>query len=229
MIKLKQILLEGRMLTLYRGINAGNKNGRYYTTNPEWARQFTQSGLDAEILQVQIDPSTIYRPNPLPEATDAAQVDSAIDEAVRNGYIAVWMNEGHNEPNSVYVIHKWNLKNPTKYKSPVTEEADEDETKRQAWRQSWLERHQAKFDDKGRVIAYHGTPTKNIPSIKKNGFRPHSYFSLRPEYSKSIASRYHDTAEKNVTVLEVHLPLNLIDFVASDIYSTDTIPFKDTQ
>jgi hypothetical protein len=95
------------------------------------------------------------------------------------------------------------------------------------WKQDWLERHRAKLDEKGRIIAYHGTPTRNLPSIKKNGFRPHSYFTLRPEYAKSIATTYHDT--KNVTVIEVHLPIDAVDMVMSDIYALKTIPFGDTQ
>ena len=105
---------------------------------------------------------------------------------------------------------------------PITESTKE-------YRKDWMERHNAKLDNIGRLIAYHGTPTRNLKSIQQNGFKPHSYFSLKPNYSKSISATYHNTTEDNVIVIEVHLPLNLIDFVASDIYSLNNIPFKDTQ
>lgn len=97
------------------------------------------------------------------------------------------------------------------------------------WRNNWLERHQAQLDSSGRVMAYHGTPTKNLTSIKQHGFRPRTYFSLNPNYSKQIASTYHSTPEHKITVLKVFLPLEAIDFVASDIFSTRNIPFKETQ
>jgi hypothetical protein len=96
-----------------------------------------------------------------------------------------------------------------------------------AWKKDWLERHRAKLDDKGRIIAYHGTPTRNLPSIRKNGFRPRSYFTLRPEYAKSIATTYHDTDK--VTVIEVHLPVDAVDMVMSDIYALRNITFGETQ
>lgn len=111
-------------------------------------------------------------------------------------------------------------------KALVEEVESESDSK---WRSNWLVRHDAKFDKFGRLIAYHGTPTRNLKSIKENGFRPHSYFSLRSEYSKQIASTYHDVPESKVTVLEVHLPLDSIDFVMSDIFSTRIIKYEETQ
>ena len=97
------------------------------------------------------------------------------------------------------------------------------------WRSDWLVRHNAKFDKVGRLIAYHGTHTKNLKSIKQNGFRSHSYFSLDPKYSKQIASTYHDVPESKVTVLEVHLPLDSVDFVMADIFSVRIIQYVETQ
>jgi hypothetical protein len=95
------------------------------------------------------------------------------------------------------------------------------------YRKSWLERHEAEFDERGRLIAYHGTPTKNLKSIKQNGFRYKSYFSLRPEYSQFMAHRYHDTPKEKVTVLKVHLPLEKIDFVMSDVYATEVLKWNE--
>ena len=109
-----------------------------------------------------------------------------------------------------------------KLKSIIFEENEND-----VWRKDWLKRYRAKFDDKGRLIAYHGTTRKNARLIKQSGFRPHSYFSLDPNYSRSIASTYHDVPEDKVVVFEVHLPLDAVDFVASDIFSTRLIKFEE--
>ena len=107
-----------------------------------------------------------------------------------------------------------------KLSSLITESTEE-------YRKSWLERHNAIVEN-GRLIAYHATPTKNIKSIKLNGFKEHSYFSLRPEYSKQMASTYHDVSENKITLLKVKLPLDAIEFVASNIYSLRVIKFEET-
>jgi hypothetical protein len=104
----------------------------------------------------------------------------------------------------------------------------EDEHFDHAYRKSWLERHDATYSPDGRLIAYHGTPSKNISSIKKNGFQYKTYFSLRSEYSKRIASAYHDTPPEKVTVLKVLLPLDAIDFVMGHIYSIRVIKYEET-
>ena len=104
----------------------------------------------------------------------------------------------------------------------------ENQEEHELWRKDWLERYKAKFDEKGRLIAYHGTTKKNSKLIKQSGFKPHSYFSLNPEYSKSITSIYHNVPIDKVIVFEVHLPLDAVDFVASDIYSTREIKFEET-
>lgn len=103
-------------------------------------------------------------------------------------------------------------------------ESDEEHEK---WKHDWLQRYKAKFDEKGRLIAYHGTPKKNVKSIKQNGFKKKSYFSLDPNYSKRVSSIYHDTPEDKIFVFEVHLPLDAVDFVASDIYSVRPLEFEE--
>ena len=104
----------------------------------------------------------------------------------------------------------------------------EDEHFDHAYRKSWLEKHNATYSSDGRLIAYHGTPSKNISSIKKNGFKYKTYFSLRSDYSKQIASTYHDTPPEKVTVLKVLLPLDAIDFVMGHIYSIRVIKYEET-
>jgi 2'-5' RNA ligase len=85
------------------------------------------------------------------------------------------------------------------------------------YKKDWLERHRATFDDKGRLIAYHGTTPNNAKSIKLNGFRTGSNFSLRKEYSRHWG----------IVVFKVHLPLDAIDFIMSDIKATRPIAFSE--
>lgn len=121
MIKLKDILFEQKMLTIYRGISVHNRDGNYFTTNPEWARQFTQSGQDKEIFQVEIDPAIILKPSPLPQATNDKEVNAAIEQAKAKGFAAVWVDEGVDEPNSIFVIRKGKLRNVKRYGATLDE------------------------------------------------------------------------------------------------------------
>src|SRR5690554_890539 len=121
MIKLSEMIDSGKMLTIYRGISVHNRDGNYFTTDPEWARQFTQSGQDKEILQADIDPRMIYRPNPLPHAVDEDEVNASIETAKAKGFAAVWIDEGTREPNSIFVFRKGKLRNVKRYESPLTE------------------------------------------------------------------------------------------------------------
>ena len=105
------------MIRIYRGVSVYNRDGRYFTTEPEWARNFTQSGQDHEIIQCDIPASVIYKKDPLPEAVDESQVAEAIREATQKGFAAIWVDEGINEPSSIYVMKKSKLKNVKRYDS----------------------------------------------------------------------------------------------------------------
>ena len=96
----------GKYITIYRGESVYNRSGRYWTTDREWARQFTQSGRDSEIKTARIESSRIYKEEPLPSATDELKIDNAINIARAQGFVAIWVDEGINEPNSVYVLIK---------------------------------------------------------------------------------------------------------------------------
>lgn len=86
-----------------------------------------------------------------------------------------------------------------------------------AFVKDWLERHNAQLDNSGRLIAYHGTTASNAKLIKQNGFKEGSYFSLRKEYSQRWG-KY---------VFTVHLPMDAIDFVASDIVAIRPIAYNE--
>lgn len=96
------------------------------------------------------------------------------------------------------------------------------------YRKDWLKRYEANFTPDDRLIAYHGTTLRNSKLIKQTGFKENSYFSLKPEYSKSITSIYHDIPENKVVVFKVYLPLNSVEFVSSDIFSIRPIKYTET-
>jgi hypothetical protein len=53
--------IERKVLTIYRGEYSGNKHGKFWTQDFEFAKQFTQSGLDKEVLARYIFPGDIYK------------------------------------------------------------------------------------------------------------------------------------------------------------------------
>jgi len=103
-IKLKSLITEGKSIKIFQGRNVYNKGSKYWTTDKEWARNFTQSGLDREIAQSKIDASKIYHQEPMPQATSDQEMDAAVEAAKVKGFIAIWVNEGANEPPSIYFI-----------------------------------------------------------------------------------------------------------------------------
>lgn len=98
--------LNESMIPIYQGRSSYNRGTRYWTTDREWARQFTQSGRDTEIKASKIDSDKIYKMDPLPSASSEADFDRAIALAKQNGFGAVWFDEGTREPNSIYVINR---------------------------------------------------------------------------------------------------------------------------
>ena len=98
-------------IPIYRGTSVYNKGGKYWTTDKEWALQFTQSGRESEVQQARIDSKVILRLDPLPRATSEEEFDDAIEQATAQGFAAVWFDEGPGEPDSVYVIRRSALRN----------------------------------------------------------------------------------------------------------------------
>ncbi len=100
-------------LHIYRGENTGNKeggpmNGAFYSTDREWARQFTQTGQEHEIITKKIKHSDILDKRHVYAGDD---IEPHLREAEKLGFKAVRFNEGKGEPDSIYVInHRKNLK-----------------------------------------------------------------------------------------------------------------------
>lgn len=93
-------------LTLYRGEYTGNKGGRFFHPDREFARQFTQSGRDSEVQSVKMSKKDIYRPDPLPYGGDPDQLDAAIAEAKAKGFKALYADEGTAGEPSVLIFSK---------------------------------------------------------------------------------------------------------------------------
>jgi hypothetical protein len=93
-------------IQLFRGEMLSGQDGHYFSTDKEFARQFTQSGQDKEIKTIVVDENIIFKKDPLPKAYgfDDTDMDIAIEEAKRMGFKAIWVDEGEGQPNSVFFI-----------------------------------------------------------------------------------------------------------------------------
>jgi len=87
-------------IRLYRGQAQGGQ-GRYYSTDKNFAREFTQSGQDSEISEIIFPASRIYRSKELPFAKDVDAIDKTLIDARAKGYDAIWVDEGLKQPPSV--------------------------------------------------------------------------------------------------------------------------------
>lgn len=94
------------LLVLYRGEYTGNKNGRYFTSTMDWARQFTQSGLEKEVITKYIHPNDVFVDNPLPQAVNDEELLASTKKAKKLGKKAYLIDEGNGEPNSIYVLDR---------------------------------------------------------------------------------------------------------------------------
>ena len=93
-------------ITIHRGESVHNKKGgplkgKYYSTDREFARQFTQSGQDKEIQTRKIHKKHIMNKSDVYAGED---IEPHLKEAKQKGYKAVRFNEGKNQPDSIYVF-----------------------------------------------------------------------------------------------------------------------------
>jgi len=94
------------IIKLYRGIghNTGNN---FYSPDKNFALQFTRTGKESELIHKTIDSSLIYKHTPLPKGygTEDPNFDKAIEIALSKGLNAIWVDEGIDEPDSVFIIN----------------------------------------------------------------------------------------------------------------------------
>lgn len=94
------------MITLYRGVGH-NEGNNFYSPSKEFALEFTRTGRESELLKMKVNSNRIYRHNPLPRGYGREDInfDIAIAEAQRLNLNAIWVDEGANQPESVFVIN----------------------------------------------------------------------------------------------------------------------------
>lgn len=94
------------MITLYRGVGY-NEGNNFYSPSKEFALEFTRTGRESELLKMKVNSNRIYRHNPLPRGYGLEDInfDLAIAEAKRLNLNAIWVDEGVNQPESVFVIN----------------------------------------------------------------------------------------------------------------------------
>lgn len=96
-------------ITIHRGESVHNKKGgplggKFYSTDREFARQFTQSGQDKEIHTRKIHKDHVLDRSDVYAGDD---IEPHLKEAKEKGYKAVRFHEGKGEPHSIYVFdHK---------------------------------------------------------------------------------------------------------------------------
>ena len=99
-------------LTIHRGESVHNKKGgplggKIYSTDHEFARQFTQSGLDKEIQTRKIHKSHVLDKSDVYAGDD---IEPHLENAKKQGYKAVRFHEGSDQPHSIYVFDHSSLK-----------------------------------------------------------------------------------------------------------------------
>jgi hypothetical protein len=89
---------------LHRGLAQG-QSGNYYSTDRDFAREFTQSGLDSEIRSIRVPKSDILDlGKDTPFAGNEDEIAAAIKKAMARKAAAFYVSEGANQPRSVYFL-----------------------------------------------------------------------------------------------------------------------------
>lgn len=100
---------------VFRGEGGSSKKGgRYWSPDEAWAARFTQTGQASELLQAWIRTSDIHDAGTggRPYAGDPDAIDEAVATARGDGFKAIRLDEGMNEPPSVFVFDRTALKHP---------------------------------------------------------------------------------------------------------------------
>jgi len=93
-------------ITVYRGEGPGTDTGNYYSIDKAFAKVFTRAGSYEQVIEEKIDISEVYESEKLPFAGNEKQIDGAILFAKEAGYKAILVDEGKDQPNSVFVFDK---------------------------------------------------------------------------------------------------------------------------
>ena len=145
---------------LFRGeSNFSKKNGQYWSPSLDFAIQFTQSGKRSELLQCQIKTSDILdMEQNMPYGGDPDSIDEAVNFAKSKGYKAIRLDEGINQPQSVFIFDNSAIKSISK----VVE----------ANNNNWYKVARYGGAEQERQIFYHGTRGSLLPTILSQGLIP---------------------------------------------------------
>ena len=94
------------IIILYRGIGY-NEGSHYYSPSKEFALEFTRTGRESELIKRKVNSNRIYKHVPLPRGYGEEDLifDKVKEIAQKKGYNAFWVDEGIEQPNSVFVIN----------------------------------------------------------------------------------------------------------------------------
>lgn len=114
MLSFKEFIAEegDDYITIHRGESVHNRKGgpmkgKYYSTDKEYARNFTQSGQDHEIVTKRIHKGHVLDKKHVFAGDD---IEPHLKEAKEKGFKAVRFNEGKDQPDSIYVLDHKGLK-----------------------------------------------------------------------------------------------------------------------
>lgn len=94
-----------QQVKLYRGRGGGTSTANYFSTDREFARNFTRSGRDSEIVSIEIPQSEILDlGSDTPFAGDVDAIDAAKVRAKASGATGFYVSEGAGQPRSVFFL-----------------------------------------------------------------------------------------------------------------------------
>lgn len=95
----------------------------YYSTDFDFARDFTPSGLDSEVKKAHIVPNDILIEKELPSANSEKEISSIINKAKKLWKKAIMVSEWKWQPNSIFVFDKSSIKTESQLRK-IREEAN---------------------------------------------------------------------------------------------------------
>jgi hypothetical protein len=171
--------------TLYRGEYAGNRGGSFFSTDAEFALNFTQSGRPTEVAAVRVERSRIFEAETVPFAGDERAMEEAMTRARAFGFGAIWVDEGRDQPRSVFVLDKSILLSaaPVEKRGGVTGPKEAlDALPPAAFRiASWADNASRKRQDEARrLLKAAGWSVETVPAPKDRlGPIPHEIYVYR--------------------------------------------------
>lgn len=195
---------------LHRGEYAGNRGGSFYSTDADFAREFTQSGRACEVTTVRVDSARIYEAHAVPFAGDEDAMDAAMAAARAGGFGAIWVDEGHRQPRSVFVLDKEILQPVVTRRGAVTGPAVALELLPEAAFRiaNWSDGASRKRQDEARrILKEAGFRIETVPAPKDRlGPIPYEIYVYRSPSERRACFEANSPAEEPSTTLGPRTP-----------------------